>query len=109
MAGPDRARTILATLGLGAVLATGVVVSAPESEPAGGAGGIHIPVEKYALDNGLEVILSPEPQAATVATNLWYHVGAVDESADRTGFAHLFEHMMFEGSGHIPEGMHRRP
>ena len=66
---------------------------------------ISIPVEKYVLANGLEVILSPEPQAATVATNLWYHVGAVDEGAGRTGFAHLFEHMMFEGSGHVPPGL----
>ncbi|WP_019876971.1 M16 family metallopeptidase [Sporichthya polymorpha] len=63
---------------------------------------ISIPVEKYVLDNGLEVILSPEPAAATVATNLWYHVGAVDERPGSTGFAHLFEHMMFEGSGHVP-------
>lgn len=73
--------------------------------PGGPVTSTSIPVEKYVLGNGLEVILSPEPQAATVATNLWYHVGAVDERAGRTGFAHLFEHMMFEGSGHVPEGV----
>ncbi|HUR74497.1 MAG TPA: pitrilysin family protein, partial [Sporichthya sp.] len=94
----------IATLGLGAALITGVALAAPESKPAAGAGGIHIPVEKYELPNGLEVILSPEPQAATVATNIWYHVGAINERTGQTGFAHLFEHMMFEGSGHVPEG-----
>ena len=60
--------------------------------------------EKYRLDNGLEVILRRETRLPVVAVNLWYHVGPANEEAGRTGFAHLFEHMMFEGSGHVPEG-----
>lgn len=62
--------------------------------------------ERYKLDNGLEVILSPDHRLPLVAVNLWYHVGAVNETAGRTGFAHLFEHMMFEGSKHVPGSGH---
>ena len=57
--------------------------------------------EKYRLPNGLEVILSEDHRLPLVAVNLWYHVGAANESQGRTGFAHLFEHMMFEGSKHV--------
>ena len=56
--------------------------------------------EKYTLDNGLEVILHKDDRLPIVAVNLWYHVGPVNEAAGRTGFAHLFEHMMFQGSAH---------
>src|ERR1700690_3220439 len=62
--------------------------------------------EKYKLDNGLEVILSEDHRLPLVAVNLWYHVGPVNEAAGRTGFAHLFEHMMFEGSKHVPGSSH---
>ena len=62
--------------------------------------------ERYQLDNGLEVILSEDHRLPLVAVNLWYHVGAVNEAAGRTGFAHLFEHMMFEGSKHVPGSSH---
>jgi zinc protease len=62
--------------------------------------------ERYKLDNGLEVILSEDHRLPLVAVNLWYHVGAVNETAGRTGFAHLFEHMMFEGSKHVPGSSH---
>src|SRR5882762_7138391 len=58
--------------------------------------------EKYKLENGLEVILSVDHRLPMVAVNLWYHVGAANEVPGRTGFAHLFEHMMFEGSRHVP-------
>src|SRR5260370_23059270 len=54
--------------------------------------------EKYKLENGLEVILSEDHRLPMVAVNLWYHVGPANELPGRTGFAHLFEHMMFEGS-----------
>ena len=64
--------------------------------------------EKYRLGNGLEVILRKETRLPVVAVNLWYHVGPANEVAGRTGFAHLFEHMMFEGSGHIDEGLSDR-
>jgi zinc protease len=62
--------------------------------------------EKVTLPNGLEVILSPKPGLPMVAVNLWYHVGPANEAAGRTGFAHLFEHMMFQSSLHVPEDSH---
>src|SRR5467141_755676 len=62
--------------------------------------------EKYKLDNGLEVILSEDHRLPMVAVNLWYHVGPAHELPGRTGFAHLFEHMMFEGSRHVPGSAH---
>src|SRR5208282_1059759 len=62
--------------------------------------------ERYKLDNGLEVILSEDHRLPLVAVNIWYHVGAANETAGRTGFAHLFEHMMFEGSKHVSGSSH---
>ena len=62
--------------------------------------------EKYKLANGLEVILSEDHRLPLVAVNLWYHVGPANETAGRTGFAHLFEHMMFEGSKHVAGSAH---
>ena len=64
-----------------------------------------IPYEKYRLGNGLEVILAQDRSLPLVAVNLWYHVGAANEEPGRTGFAHLFEHMMFTGSKHIRRGL----
>jgi zinc protease len=64
--------------------------------------------EKYALPNGLEVILSEDHRLPMVAVNLWYHVGPANEEAGRTGFAHLFEHMMFQGSKHVAGDSHVR-
>ena len=60
-----------------------------------------IPFENYRLKNGLEVILSEDHTLPLVSVNLWYHVGPANERPGRTGFAHLFEHMMFEGSQHV--------
>src|SRR6266700_7106384 len=62
--------------------------------------------EKYKLQNGLVVILSEDHRLPMVAVNLWYHVGPANELPGRTGFAHLFEHMMFEGSRHVPGNAH---
>ena len=62
--------------------------------------------EKYKLENGLEVIFSEDHRLPLVAVNLWYHVGPANELPGRTGFAHLFEHMMFEGSRHVPGSSH---
>ncbi|HEY0672980.1 MAG TPA: pitrilysin family protein [Longimicrobiales bacterium] len=67
---------------------------------------IEIPFEQYQLANGLRVILSPEPRTPVVAVNLWYKVGSRNERPGRTGFAHLFEHMMFQGSSHVPDTAH---
>ena len=62
---------------------------------------VKLDFEKYTLANGLDVILRKDSRLPLVAVNLWYHVGPANEAAGRTGFAHLFEHMMFQGSGHI--------
>ena len=59
-----------------------------------------IKYEKYELPNGLDVILHEDHSMPTVAINIWYHVGSKNERPGRTGFAHLFEHMMFQGSKH---------
>lgn len=59
-----------------------------------------LPYEKYTLANGLEVILHEDHSTPIVAVNLWYHVGSKNEEIGKTGFAHLFEHMMFQGSEH---------
>ncbi len=67
-----------------------------------------IKYEKYKLKNGLEVILSENHRLPLVAVDLWYHVGPANERAGRTGFAHLFEHMMFEGSQHVGPKAHDR-
>ncbi len=67
---------------------------------------IKIPFETYKLSNGLTVILSIDRTTPTVAVNIWYHVGSKNEMPGRTGFAHLFEHVMFTGSGNVPYGYH---
>jgi len=62
--------------------------------------------EKYKLPNGLEVILAPDNHVPLVAVNVWYHVGSGNESVGRSGFAHLFEHMMFQGSKNVGSDKH---
>ena len=64
------------------------------------AATVAIPYETFRLDNGLTVVVHTDRKAPIVAVNLWYHVGAKDEVAGKTGFAHLFEHLMFQGSEH---------
>lgn len=64
--------------------------------------------ERYTLPNGLTVLLHEDHRLPLVAVDLWYHVGPVNEVQGRTGFAHLFEHMMFEGSEHVGEKAHFR-
>jgi zinc protease len=63
-----------------------------------------IQFQKYKLPNGLEVILHEDHSTPIVAVDTWYHVGSGDEQVGRTGFAHLFEHIMFMGSQHVPVG-----
>jgi zinc protease len=65
---------------------------------------MNIPFTQHTLDNGLRVILHEDHRLPTVAVNLWYHVGSKNEQPGRTGFAHLFEHLMFEGSQHYDKG-----
>ena len=63
---------------------------------------IDIPFEQFVLPNGLRVVVHTDPKAPVVAVNVWYHVGSKDEPAGRSGFAHLFEHLMFNGSENAP-------
>ncbi|MDX1645359.1 MAG: insulinase family protein, partial [Thermoanaerobaculia bacterium] len=63
-------------------------------------GVIEIPFTRYILDNGLTLIVHQDPKAPIVAVNVWYDVGSGDEKPGKTGFAHLFEHLMFNGSEH---------
>jgi predicted Zn-dependent peptidase len=67
---------------------------------------MQIPIETFRLDNGLLVTLSQDNTAPIVAVNLWYHVGSANEREGRTGFAHLFEHMLFQGSEHVGANEH---
>ncbi|MFW6114384.1 MAG: M16 family metallopeptidase [bacterium] len=62
---------------------------------------VDIPFTKFVLDNGLTLIVHEDDKAPIVAVNVWYHVGSKDEKPGRTGFAHLFEHLMFNGSEHF--------
>src|SRR5687768_18560386 len=72
--------------------------------PAAQAPSLSVPNTQFQLPNGLNVILHRDTSVPVVAVNLWYHVGSGHERPGRTGFAHLFEHVMFEGSTHVPEG-----
>jgi zinc protease len=66
--------------------------------------GLDIPFRKHVLDNGLQVVVHEDHSCPIVAVNVWYHVGSKNEVPGRTGFAHLFEHLMFEGSAHHDSG-----
>ena len=76
--------------------------AAPATPPA--PAGIRIPVEYYRLANGLRVVLSRETSSPTVTVGVYYRIGFRIEPRDRTGFAHLFEHLMFQGSANLPKG-----
>jgi len=68
----------------------------------GHAEELAIPFEQYELENGLDVILAPDHSTPIVSVNVWYHVGSKDETEGLSGFAHLFEHLMFQGSASLP-------
>jgi zinc protease len=70
------------------------------------APALSLPIETRRLENGLFFTLSADRTAPIVAVNLWYHVGSANERAGRTGFAHLFEHMLFQGSEHVAANEH---
>ena len=95
---------VVLTLLLSSSIAAFAGAATPAPPPAVAAAAPSIPFTKYRLDNGLEVILAPDKRLPVVAVNLWYHVGAANETPDRTGFAHLFEHMMFTGTKHVARG-----
>jgi zinc protease len=86
-------------------------LTTPSAQNRAATDGVAVPrieIEKYTLPNGLEVILSRRTAIPMVSVNLWYHVGPANEEKGRTGFAHLFEHMMFQASKHVPEDTHFR-
>ena len=89
-----------AALALLLILAAGIPASAQKLKLP------EIKYEKYTLPNGLTVITHEDHRLPLVAVDLWYHVGPLNERPGRTGFAHLFEHMMFEGSEHVGEKAH---
>src|SRR5256884_5066128 len=68
------------------------------------AQGLRVPYDSLTLANGLQVLVAPDHAVPVVTVNIWYHVGSADEKPGRTGFAHLFEHIMFMGSQHVPTG-----
>jgi zinc protease len=98
-----RLALVLVLVPLAIVSGTAAQRAAPPT--TSGADAIKITFESYTLPNGLTVILSVDRTTPTVAVNMWYHVGSKDEAVKRTGFAHLFEHVMFTGSGHVPYGL----
>lgn len=105
-------RTVTITVRMRALRAALAVIAAVSlftfatvvAVPAAAQSVPRIKVEKYTLSNGLEVILHEDHTTPIVAVNTWYHVGSGDEKVGRTGFAHLFEHLMFMGSQHVPTG-----
>jgi predicted Zn-dependent peptidase len=87
------AATILTSPALAASLPQGVPVSTLVKN-------VSIPYSTFTLPNGLRVVVHEDHKAPVVAVSVWYHVGSKDEPGGRTGFAHLFEHLMFGGSEH---------
>src|SRR4051812_10650199 len=85
---------------------TGLIAESPQAAAARPSDTLRLPFETYTLPNGLTVILSQDKTTPTVAVNAWYKVGSKNEAVGRTGFAHLFEHVMFTGSGNVPYGLH---
>src|SRR5947207_10100693 len=100
-------RTLLVPLLLGFVAAATLPAQRPArstrararaAEPA----PITIPYQRFTLKNGLTLLVHEDHKAPIVAVNIWYHVGSKNERLGKTGFAHLFEHLMFGGSEHAP-------
>ena len=90
-------RAAVLAIALGAALGAGFMPTTALAK-APPAAGVDIPYQEFTLSNGLRVVVHTDRKAPIVAVNIWYHVGSKDEPAGRTGFAHLFEHLMFNGS-----------
>src|SRR5687767_15560085 len=80
------------------VVTAGTAFAAPAKSPAPALPSVDSSYTKFVLSNGLTLIVHEDHKAPVVAVNIWYHVGSKDERPGRTGFAHLFEHLMFNGS-----------
>ncbi len=89
--------TVLA-LALGLALSGSAAYAPTAAAKAPASLAVDIPYEQFTLPNGLRVVVHTDRKAPIVAVNIWYHVGSKDETPGRTGFAHLFEHLMFQGS-----------
>ncbi len=76
----------------------------PRTAQRAAAPALTVPYEMFKLPNGLTVILHEDHSVPVVGVNVWYRAGSANEKPGRTGFAHLFEHLMFEGSKHVKEG-----
>jgi zinc protease len=95
-------RVVVSVVGVVAMaLACGVGAYAGPANAGVPAAEFKVPVEYYKLPNGLRVVLSPDHTAPTICVGVYYHIGFRIEPRDRTGFAHLFEHMMFQGSQNL--------
>ena len=92
------------------VAASGLLAqpAAPASAPPSRPAALQVPYTQFTLANGLNVILHEDHTVPVVTVNVWYNVGSGREKPGRTGFAHLFEHLMFMGSGHVKEGQFDR-
>ena len=104
-----RAAAALALVVLTVPLTVPLTAQAPTAQTGAAAAGaplptLQVPYRQFTLANGLTVILHQDRSVPVVAVNVWYHVGSANEKPGRTGFAHLFEHLMFEGSKHVKEG-----
>jgi zinc protease len=97
---PFAAKLLIWLLVLGRMTPT----AAQTQDGAQGGRRLTVPYTEFTLPNGLHVILHRDTSVPIVSVNVWYHVGSGSERPGRTGFAHLFEHLMFEGSKHVPEG-----
>jgi len=98
-------------LALTLAIAAVAITAAPRSWPAradaaAAAREVQIPIEQYTLKNGLRVVLSEDHAAPTVSLCVTYDAGSRNEQPGHTGFAHLFEHMMFQGSQNVGKGEH---
>src|SRR5262245_66537698 len=93
-------RTLFAALAIVAGLARAGALFAAEAQM------LNVPVETFTLKNGLRVVVHEDHKAPLVAVNLWYHVGSGREVKGRSGFAHLFEHMLFQGSQNVGDDQH---
>ena len=100
-------KAMRATIYAAVLSAVTIPLSAQSTSPAGPVSGprLEVPFTQFTLPNGLRVILREDHTVPLVTVNVWYHVGSAREKVGRTGFAHLFEHLMFMGSGHAKYGL----
>ena len=92
LAKPSRALSLFSGIGAAIAMATSAV-----------AADVELPYDQFTLDNGLRVVVHEDRKAPLVAVSIWYHVGSKDEPEGKTGFAHLFEHLMFNGTEHYDD------